>query len=217
MNNVLSKVFLWLGIGLLVTFFVGFGFEQYLLGNQVLVAKFFSGGTYLIIFAVELVLVIALSAKIATMKSSTAKALYILYCIVNGLTFSSIFLLFELSSIIYVFLATAVVFIIFSFVGNSLNMDLSKFGLYLFIALLCALIISIVNIFLHSTSLELLLGVAFIIIFTLYIGYDIKKVSAMIDAGIDEENVAVYGAFQLYLDFINIFIRLLSLFGKRRD
>ncbi len=217
MNNVLSKVFLWLGIGLLVTFFVGFGFEQYLINNLEFAYKFFSTSSYWIIFVIELVLVIALSAKISTMKSSTAKALYLLYCVVNGLTFSSIFLIFEISSIIYVFLATAVVFTIFAFIGKALNIDLSKFGLYLFIALLGSLVAAIVNMFLQNTTFELIIAVAFIIIFTLYIGYDIKKVSAMIDAGIDEENVAVYGAFQLYLDFINIFIRLLSLFGKRRD
>ena len=216
-NSTLSKVFIWLFVGLLVTFGLGYGMQFYFMEHLDVAAKFFSGQSYWLLFIIELVLVIVLSARINKMSSITAKALYLLYCAITGLTFSSIFMIFKLPSIIFIFLATAVIFGIFGFIGSRLNVDLSKFGTYLFIALLGSIVISIINMFLGLSSLDLLVSIVIIVIFTLYIGYDIQKVKQMAGTGIDEENLAIYGAFQLFLDFINIFIRLLSLFGDRRD
>ncbi len=216
-NSVLSKVFIWLFVGLLVTFGIGYGMHLYFYKHLDVAVSFFSRGSYWIIFIIEFILVIWLSARIYKMSSLTAKLLYLLYCGITGLTFSSIFILFKLDSIIFVFLATAVIFGIFGIIGSRLNVDLSKFGLYLFIALLGSIIMSIINIFLGLTTLDLVLSIIVIIIFTLYIGYDIQKVKALEGSGIPEENLAIFGAFQLFLDFINIFIRLLSMFGKSKD
>ncbi len=207
---------MWLFIGLMVTFLLGYGMQYYFLNHLDIAQMFFSNKGFIILVIAELLIVILLSSRIAKMSSISAKILYLLYSAITGLTFSSIFIMFELSSVIMVFLATAVVFGIFAVIGNSLNIDLSKFGTYLLIALIGCIVVSLINIFIGSSALDLILCIIIIIIFTLYIGYDIKKIKAM-EGTIDDENLAIYGAFQLYLDFINIFIRLLELFGKNRD
>ena len=151
------------------------------------------------------------------MNSTMAKILYIVYCLLTSVTFSTLFMAFKLSSIMIIFLVTAIIFGLFAVIGAKLNVDLRKFGTYLFIGLIGVIIVEIINIFMGNTTLEMVICGASILIFTLYIGYDIKVAQSLADSGIDEDNLAVYTAFQLYLDFINLFIRLLQLFGDRRD
>ena len=216
-NKIYSKVFLWLFIGLLITFSLGYGFQYLLLNNTKIAEMIFSNSGFWIIIILELVIAFILSSRIHKMNSTTAKLLYILYCSISGITFTAIFMLFKLSSIIFIFLVTAILFGIFALIGSKLNIDLRKFGTYLFIALISIIIVEIINIFLGNTTIDMIVSAAVILIFTLYIGYDIKKVEALRSTDIDEDNIAIYGAFQLYLDFINIFIRLLELFGNSRD
>ena len=162
-------------------------------------------------------LAIALSAGLKKFNPIITKILYLIYTAITGITFAAIFMYFQMSSIILIFLVSAIIFAVFAIVGSKLNIDLSKFGLYLFIALIGVIIVSIINIFIGSSQLNMFISAVAILVFTLYIGYDIKKIQALLAEDINEENIAVYGAFQLYLDFINIFIRLLELFGKAKD
>ena len=209
-NEFLSKVFRWFSLGLLVTFITAYIVST----NIYLLSLIFSGIGYVVIFILELVLAIWLSARIHRMKSSTATMLYLGYSALTGLTFSSIFIVYEISSIIYIFLASAIIFGIFSMLGKSDKFDLSNYGLYLGIALLGAVILEIINIFLMNNTLDIILCVVVLGIFVAYVAYDIQKILRHFE---HNDNMAVYGAFQLYLDFINIFLRLLRLFGRERD
>ena len=148
------------------------------------------------------------------MESRLTKILYVVYTILTGLTFSSIFIVYEMTSIIFVFLATSIIFLIFSVLGKNSKINLRKFGIYLFVGLLSILILSLINIFVMNNTLDMLLCIVGVIIFVGYVYYDINKIVNYYD---DTDNMAVVGAFNLYLDFINIFLKLLRLFGKERN
>lgn len=208
-NEFFSKVFKWFGIGLLVTFLVGFLVST----NTSLLYFIFSGSTYLIIFVLEIVICIWLSAKIHSMDANLAKGLYIGYTALTGLTFSSIFVVYEIESIIWIFLATSIVFICFSYIGKKMNVDLRKMGIYLMVLLFAVIILEVINIFIMNQTLDMITCIIALAISVAYVAYDIRKISYYDET----DNMAIIGAFDLYLDFINIFLRLLELFGKRKD
>lgn len=208
-NEFFSKVFKWFGIGLLVTFLVGFLVST----NTSLLYFIFSGSIYLIIFVLEIAICIWLSAKIHSMDANLAKGLYIGYTALTGLTFSSIFVVYEIESIIWIFLATSIVFICFSYIGKKMNVDLRKMGIYLMVLLFAVIILEVINIFIMNQTLDMITCIIALAIFVAYVAYDIRKISYYDET----DNMAIIGAFDLYLDFINIFLRLLELFGKRKD
>lgn len=208
-NEFLSKVFSWFGIGLLVTFLTAF----FVSTSYAMLSLIFGGG-YIVILILEFVLAIWLSTRIRKMDSGLTKVLYIAYSALTGLTFSSIFIIYELSSIIFIFLVSAIIFFVFAFIGKKTNIDLRKMGVYLFIGLLSIIILGIINIFIMNSMLDMTLCVIGLIIFIGYVAYDVQKIVTYYD---DTDNMAIVGAFELYLDFINIFIKLLRLFGKERN
>lgn len=211
-NKIFSKVFLWMFIGLLITFGVG----MYVSLNENMVYNVF-GKYYFLLIIAELIVVIVLSARIRKMQPTTAKIMFCLYSFLTGLTFSSIFLAYNLMSIIYIFGITALLFLIFALIGYFTKIDLTKIGIYLFMILIGIIICSIINIFVGSETFDLEITIISLIVFIIYIAYDIQIVKRnllMID---NEDNLAIYGALQLYLDFINIFLRLLQLFGRNND
>ena len=209
-NEFLSTVFNWFGLGLLVTFITSFIVST----NIYLLSLIFGGIGYIVIIISEIVLAIWLTTRIRKMDSGLTKILYIAYSVLTGLTFSSIFIMYQLSSIIFIFLASAVIFFVFAFLGKKTNIDLSKMGVYLFIGLLSIIILEIINIFIMNNTLDMVLCVVGLIIFIAYVSYDVNKIVNYYD---DTDNMAIVGAFELYLDFINIFIKLLRLFGKERN
>jgi hypothetical protein len=216
-NQIYSKVFTWLFVGLLVTFGVGYLTLELAISNETFFNLIFSTGGYWFIAIAEIVIAIYLSARIYKMQGSTAKILYLAYCALTGLTFSALFVIFDVVSIIYVFLATAIIFGVFALIGKNTKIDLSKLGIYLFMALLGIIILEVINIFWANSTLDMVVCIVALIVFVGYIAYDMQKIKRLSMANIPEENLAIIGAFNLYLDFINIFIRLLELFGKRRD
>lgn len=212
-KRVFSKIFLWMFIGLAITF----GIAYYVSTNDNMVHNLFFRSYYWIIWIVELVVVIFLSARIYKLNPIVAKALFILYSALTGLTFSSIFIIYDLGSIVYTFGITSGLFLVFGLVGYFTKLDLSKLGIYLVMAIFGVIIASIVNIFIGSETFSLGLCILGIIIFLAYIAYDINMIKKNL-IGIDnEDNMVIYGALQLYLDFINLFIRLLRFFGKGKD
>ena len=209
-NEFLSKVFKWFGLGLLVTFLVAYAVSI----NESLLQLIFSSGATIIIVILELVCAIWLSVRIHKMQTSTATMLYLGYTTLTGLTFSSIFILYELESIIWIFLATAILFGILSLIGSKTKINLSGLGVFLIIGLLAIIIISIINMFLLNNTIDLALCIISIVIFMGYVAYDVQKICRI---NTNNDNIAIIAAFDIYLDFINIFIRLLQLFGKNRD
>ncbi len=215
LQEVYTKVFAWMFLGLLLTFGTGFTVAN----NFKLLEMIFQGPTVWILMIAEFAIAIFLSARIYKMSSTTASICFIIYTILTGLTFSSIFVVYKLSSIIFIFGLTAVIFGIFAFLGAVLKIDLTKFGTYLFMILIGIIISQIVNIFLKSQIFDLVTTSIGIIVFMLYVAYDMQKVKQMCEynSGLSATNLAIIGALELYLDFINIFIKLLRLLGKSRD
>ena len=209
-NKLISKSFLWMCIGLLVTFVTGFGVA----GNERMLENIFSGSTFWIFVVLEFVLVIVLSWRCMKMSPTAAKICFIIYAFVSGLTFSSIFVVYELTSVIMVFLVSSVIFGVMAFIGYKTNTDLSKLGFYLMMALIGVIIVSVINIFIGSNGLEMILSIICVLLFIGITAYDVQKIKALESSGLPEDNLAIYGALELYLDFINIFLRILSLFGK---
>ena len=199
-------------IGLAITFGVGY----YVSGNENMLYNLFSGYKWFALVIVEFGIVIALSAFIRKLSPMVAKVLFCIYALVTGLTFSTIFVVYAMSSIIYVFGITAIVFLIFALLGYYTNMDLSKLGTYLFMALLAVIIASIINIFIGSTALEFAITIIALLVFVGYVAYDVNMLRKS-NAYDKNENLPIYWALQLYLDFINLFIRLLRLLGKERN
>lgn len=211
-KQLFSKIFLWLFLGLAITFGIGYAIQ----GNEPLLNKIFTGGSYFIIWIAQIVLAIVLSVRIHKMSPVTAGVLYVLYAALTGLTFASIFILYKLTSIMYVFLATAGVLLVFGILGYVTKIDLTKIGTFLMMGILGIIILSVISIFVNSLALNLGIVILSLIIFMAYIAYDIHVIKRRLYSVQNEESLAIFGAFQLYLDFINIFIDLLSLFGKEK-
>ena len=211
LREIYSKMFGWMFIGLLVTFLTG-----YVVSNSYDILLIVAQVPFLIYAIIEIGLVIFFSLKIRTMSSITAKICFLIYSFVTGLTFSYLFLAYELYSLIYVFGITSILFGIFALIGYFTKIDLSKFSTFLFMGLLAIIICSLVNMFVGNETFDLVLTIIGIVIFLGYTAYDIQKVKYNLDT-FPSDNLAIYGALELYLDFINLFLKLLSLFGKRRD
>ena len=210
-KKVLPNVFLWLFIGLLITFGTGFMVST----NANMVKNLFGGYLYVILAIVEIGLAVFLSMRINKMKPTTATCIYLLYTFLSGLTFSMIFLTYKIESIIFVFLISAILFGIFALIGKFTKIDLSKIGIYLLMAFLGILILNIINIFLMNRTLNIITCSIGILVFLGYTAYDIQMIKRM-DVGFGTRNVAIYGALSLYIDFVNLFIDLLNLFGDSR-
>lgn len=211
-NKLFSKVFLWLAVGLLLSFGVGY----YVSTQANMINNLYKGGSLILLWIVQLVVVVVLSMKIHKMNPLTAKILFLLYSILTGLTLSSIFIVYKLESIIIVFGETALLFGSFAAIGMFTKIDLTKFGTYLFMALVGIVLASLVNVFLHNSMMDLIINCFAIIIFLGYTAYDIQRIK-QISYGLEEDNAAIFGAFELYIDFINLFLRLLEFFGKKND
>jgi len=212
-SKLFPKVFGWMFIGLLVTALSGYFVSM----NETMLYNIFSGGWYWILLIVEIIIVIFLAARIRKMSTVTAITCFLLYSLINGITLSTIFISYELTSIGLIFGITAGLFMLFAFVGYITKIDLSKIGSILLMALIGIIIATIVNIFLKNETLDIILCIIGIIVFLGLIIYDTKKIKDLALTIPNENNAAIIGAFELYLDFINIFIRLLRLFGNARD
>lgn len=211
-NNIYSKVFLWMFIGLLVTFLTG----VYTSTNIDALEVIFNKGIYWIFAIIEIGLAIFLSARIHKMSATTARITYILYAFLTGLTFSSIFIVYKISSIMLVFLVTSILFLIFALIGHFTKIDLTKLGTILMMMLLGVLLCMVINIFLGNETFDIIISCVSVVIFLGFIAYDIQKIKRL-ENSLPEENLAVICAFELYLDFINIFLDLLRIFGNADD
>ena len=209
-NKIFSKIFFWMFIGLAITFGIGY----YVSLNENMLYNVFSK-YYIFLIIAELVVVIWLSARIRKMQPTTAKLLFCAYSFLTGLTFSSIFVVYKMTSIVMVFGITSLIFLIFALIGYFTKLDLTKIGTYLFMILLGVIICSLINMFVGSSTFDLGITIVALIIFIAYIAYDIQIIKRNLYLIPEEDNLAIYGALQLYLDFINIFLYVLRIVGKR--
>lgn len=212
-NKIYSKVFLWMFVGLLITFITGYVISL----NHNMLYNILSSGSQIFIFIAELIIVIVLTRRINKMEELTAKILFCLYSFVSGLTFAVLFAYFKLDSIMFIFALTSLIFGIFAVIGATTKLDLSKFSTILYMGLFGIIIATVVNYFMKSTGLYYIVSWICIIVFIGITAYDMQRIKRIQDVIPNENKAAILGAFELYLDFINLFIELLRLFGRNRD
>lgn len=195
------------------------GAAAWVVGHNEKLWSFFLGN-YWIWAIVELGLVFAIGAGIQKFEAKTLNILFVIYSIVNGLTLSSIFLVFDLGLIETAFFITAGTFGACSAIGYFIKKDLSTIGRIAYFLLIGLVIATIVNIFMANTQLSWILNYAGVGIFTILTAYDtqkLKKGGFHFLAEEDQQRWVVYGALELYLDFINLFLYILRILGRSRD
>ena len=214
----LAKVFNWMAAGLGIT-----GVVAYFTAASGLAVRIINSTIFLILALGTLGLVFFLSARIDKIQASTASALFIGYSVLNGLFFSTIFLRYTGSSIASTFVITAGMFGAMAVYGLVTKRDLSGWGSFLFMGLIGIIIASIVNIFLKSPGVYWVTSMIGVLVFTGLTAYDVQKIKRMGEEGIMAQGReaitkgSIMGALALYLDFINLFLMLLRLFGGSRD
>jgi FtsH-binding integral membrane protein len=219
-NTFIRSVYNWMAVGLGLTGLVAYyvssseAMLQLILGNQLI---FFG------IIIAELVLVYQISARINKMQASTATGLFLLYALLNGLTLSFIFLAYTRSSIASTFFICAGTFVACSMFGWVTKRDLTSLGGFLMMGLIGIIIASVVNLFVRSAGMSLIISYIGVLVFVGLTAYDTQQLKSMalsqpadLDAGVIRKG-AILGALKLYLDFINLFIMLLHIFGGSRD
>lgn len=212
-NSILTNTFFRMFLGLLASA----GTAYYVYSSGLFVSVIMNGFFFPLVIA-ELVVVLVFSLLFRKLSPTMVTILFFAYAFLNGFTLSVIFPVFELTSIVYAFAGTASLFGILSLIGYTTKKDISKWSSILTVALLVGLVLTVINIFVGSSLLDIILDWAILLIFFGLTIYDINKIKLMQESGFcDDEKLYVYGAMQLYLDFINIFLRILSLFGKRRN
>lgn len=213
----MRKVYVWMTLALVITGFTAYGVAnspgilQTIYTNQVL----FWG-----LIIAEFALVIGVSAAINKLSLTTATLMFVLYSVINGALLSYIFLAYTSSSIATVFFITAGTFAAMAIIGYTTKADLSSLGKYLLMGLIGIIIATLVNVFfVKSTGFELILSYLGVLVFVGLTAYDSQKIKQMLmqapDAGEVAQKYALLGALSLYLDFINLFIYLLRIFGRR--
>lgn len=214
----MRKVYTWMTLAMIITGITAFGvastpaFIEAILTNRILF--------YGLIIA-EFGLVFGISGMINRLSLATATLMFIAYSIINGALLSTIFLIYTLSSIGSVFFITAATFGVMTLIGYTTKTDLTSMGKMLFMALIGLIIATVVNLFMHSTGLQMIISYVGVLIFVGLTAYDSQKIKHMLltQSSADEgaQKLALLGALTLYLDFINLFIYLLRIFGGRRD
>jgi FtsH-binding integral membrane protein len=167
----------------------------------------------------ELGLVIALSGAIRRLSAFAATGMFLLYAALSGVTFAAIFIVYTRSSIASAFFVTAGTFGVMSLYGHVTRRDLTSWGSFLFMGLVGVILASVVNLFLHSEMVYWVSTYAGILVFVGLTAYDTQKLKVLARAGLsgeERQKAAIIGALQLYLDFVNLFLMLLRIFGRRR-
>ncbi|MCH7498166.1 MAG: Bax inhibitor-1/YccA family protein [Candidatus Marinimicrobia bacterium] len=206
------KVFGWMGGGLLVS-----GLVATWVATNV---GFIGMGTFIVAAVIQLVVVIGLVSRVERMSATMATGLFIFYSALTGVTLSTLLLIYTAESVASTFVITAGVFGVMAFYGYTTKKDLTGWGSFLFMGLIGIILASVVNMFMRSSAMGMVISYVGVLIFTGLTAYDVQKIKSknvLGNAGTDEDTKeAVIGALALYLDFINLFIMLLRITGSRR-
>ncbi|MGP1351670.1 MAG: Bax inhibitor-1/YccA family protein [Hoylesella marshii] len=213
----MRKVYVWMSLALIITGITAYGVAS----SPGLITAFYTNRMLMwgVVIA-EFALVFALSSALNRLSLSVATLLFVVYSVLNGVMFSSIFLVYTMSSVANVFFITAGTFAAMAAYGYFTKSNLTTLGKYLLMALIGLVIATVVNIFVGSSMLSLVISYAGVLIFVGLTAYDSQKIKQMlaqqVDADETAQKVALLGALTLYLDFINLFLYLLRLLGNRR-
>ncbi len=212
-SGIMNKVYGIMFLGLLITA----GVALYV-ASDVNLARMFVGNytAPIILGIIEFAMVIYLSSRALEMSHGKAITMFLIYSALNGLTFSIVFLAFNIGAIYMAFFAAATTFAVMSAYGYFTKSDLTGVGKILFVALIALIVMSIINIFMRNSQFDMLISYAGVVIFLGLTAYDTQKIKEIYQQA-PHQNIAVIGALRLYLDFVNLFIFLLRIFGGNRD
>ncbi|WP_419517131.1 Bax inhibitor-1/YccA family protein [Leyella stercorea] len=217
-SALMRKVFIWMALALVITGVTAYGVAT---TPSLLIAIVTNKALFWGLIIAELALVFAVSGAINRLSLATATLLFVLYSVVNGATLSVIFLAYSMPAIIQTFFITAGTFGVMALVGYTTKTDLTSLGKLLFMALIGLVIATVVNMFVGSTGFDYILSYVGVLIFVGLTAYDTQKIKQMCmqapDAGEHMQKLALLGALSLYLDFINLFLYLLRIFGNNKD
>ncbi|MBU1118812.1 Bax inhibitor-1/YccA family protein [Patescibacteria group bacterium] len=212
-----QKVFGWMFLGLIISGAVAFatytlpGFSSLILGNPFIL---------IVLVILQLGLVLLLTWLLRRISATTAVVLFLVYSFITGLTLSTVFIVYTLGSVVAVFFIAAAMFGVMALIGFVTRLDLSKLGVILFMGLVGIILALIVNIFLRSQAFDFIISIIGVIIFTGLTAFDVQRIKKgslkLSDDPKQQMKASISGALSLYLDFINLFLQLLRLFGKRR-
>lgn len=216
-NTVLKKVYVRMFLGLLISAFCSLAVAASDAAYQFFILnRWVYWGMFIGMFAMAWIL----PARLHSMRTSTALGMFLLFSALMGTSIAAIFRVYEVGTIAYTFFITSGVFAAMSVYGYFTKTDLSKMGTYLIMALFGIIIASVVNIFVHSNGLMWIISIAGVLIFVGLTAWDTQQIKRMAGANLDpslSDKLATLGALNLYLDFINLFLFLLQIFGGNRD
>jgi FtsH-binding integral membrane protein len=212
-NSAMGRVYGHMALAVITSMIVSF-----LVGNSAALMTFFFTGAmkWVVIFA-PLVAILAVSFNMEKMSKSALQLFLHGFAALMGLSFSTIFVVYNLGSIVSAFMSAAVLFAVMSGYGYFTKKNLNSIGQYMFIGLIAIIIASVINIFIGSTVMQMVISAIAVIVFLGLTAYDTQKIREMVSVGGDTGKEEVAGALSLYLDFINLFLSLLQLFGGRKD
>ena len=215
LQSIMRQVYVWMGLGTLLTAAVA-----YVTVNSALVNLTANPVILIGAMVAELGLVMGISFGFNRISALTATMLFLVYAALNGFTLSVVLLAFTTASVVGAFVATGALFGAMSIIGYTTHVDLSKLGTFLMMALIGLLIAMVVNIFISSGALDLIISVIGVLLFTALTAYDTQRISRMASQmeaqGEAGAKLSIFGALKLYLDFINMFLFMLRLIGRRR-
>lgn len=212
-EKAITKAFVFMTFALIITAIAS------MITSPMTAINMMTGGTFYILLIAELAIVFAGNAAVKKNNAVLAAVLYTVYSFLTGMTLSVIYVAYTLSSLAAVFFITAGMFAVMAVIGLATKKNLSGIGSACMMALIGIIIASIVNMFiLHSSMLEFGVSILGVVIFSGLTAYDTQKIKKMAaySSNVTENSLALFGAFELYLDFINLFLRLLSILGRRK-
>ena len=215
LQSIMRQVYIWMGLGMMLTAVVAYVTVSTSLINL-------AANPIILVVAIiaEFGLVIAINFAFQRISSGVAAAFFFAYAALNGFTLSIVLLVFSIASIFVAFAATAALFGAMSIIGYTTKVDLSKMGTYLMMGVIGLVIAMVVNMFVNSGPLDTLISMAGVLIFTALTAYDTQRIGRMAAGmsmnGESAAKFGIFGALKLYLDFINMFLFMLRLVGRRR-
>jgi uncharacterized protein len=211
-NTAMSRVYGHMGLAVVTSMIVSF-----LIGTSPILMKFlFTGAMKWIVMFAPLVVVLAVSFAWERFSRSALTLFLHGFAALMGLSFATIFVVFNMGSIVSAFMSAAILFGVMSFYGYFTKKNLDTIGQYLFVGLIAVVIASIVNIFIGSSLFQMVISAMAVIVFLGLTAYDTQRIRELVSVDTDGR-AEVMGALTLYLDFINLFLSLLQIFGGRKD
>ena len=212
-NSAMSRVYGHMGLAvitsMIVSFFVG--------NSAALMTFFFTGAMKWIVIFAPLVAILGVGFAMEKMSKAGLQLFLHGFAALMGLSFATIFVVYNLGSIVSAFMAAAVLFGVMSGYGYFTKKNLDSMGQFLFVGLIAIIIASVINIFIGSTVMQMVISAIAVIVFLGLTAYDTQKIREIVSVGGYTGREEVMGALSLYLDFINLFLSLLQLFGGRKD